>query len=245
MAAGKVYKHLAKTYFYTVDTQPIGGFELPTPDGEKTVYVTTGGGHMVSSDSPGGQKEARRKMEEMKALIARGEYKLLKTTELGSGETTYDYLFILSDGEELSWNFMLPLKGISSWDAYQDALRQKESKRMESIKEAIFAGRFRLLDVDVFKQHICQDQGSEDKIRVLQIHRPDGKVEALVRPYLPQPSVEMYSMSWDDHLREIAEGRRKLIKLETIPSYTYEITLADGTTTKWNYGDGDALVKPE
>jgi hypothetical protein len=48
--------------------------------------------------------------------------------------------------------------------------------------------------------------------------------------------------SWQEHLDAIREGKRELLELETVNSYTYEMTADDGTKVIFQYGGGNPLT---
>ena len=233
-AGERVYEYVAKTHFFSV-TESRGEWEIVTPDGKKQTFTRTSG-YGVDYDPSVGPEESERKLEEVKELIAKGEYELVGTFHPARGKTIYKYSFVLSDGEDFTWNLLLPLDGAASWEDYRERVRQAIAERDDRIAEAISAGRFRLIDADVIRSHVCRDAGSGELINVMHVSSPvpDRPDAALVKPYPLTSGGNGYHMSWQDHLKAIAEGRRELIRLETVKEYTYELVLSDGSRIDWS-----------
>ena len=215
---------------------------------EKIPVFAQGGvavvGTSIPADSPPGTAEkAKRHHEEMKQLIARKKYELVRTLEKG-GRKRYEYRFTFADGEHDTQTFSLPLKNVASWEDYWQKKEDREKQRQDKINRAISSGKFRLLDVEAISIHICRDADSDRKLRVQRLVGPDGKDEALVYPEVADVTKhENPWEKWPDHLQAVRQGKRVLLDLEILKSYTYEITLDDGSTTIFNYGGGRPLEK--
>ncbi len=257
-ASEQIYRRMAKRdLYYSESAVDMGKWDVTTPDGNKITFSSSMSGSISYDNSDTGLQEAKRKRREMKQLIAEKKYEFVEEieaieTEYAHDRVEYVYKFVLSDGEELVRSFSFPLEDIPSWDAYQDKLVERQAEWRELIKEAIAAGRYRVVDAKVIKSHICQDEGSQNLINVMEI-RPDPRVvkmegppRAYVHPYpLTLDEGEGYSMSWEDHLQEIAAGRRKLIRMEVLNRYTYELTFQDGAVFRTTFGadkDGKPII---
>jgi ATP:corrinoid adenosyltransferase len=244
-ATERVYRKITgATRIVHGETERVWDGKITRPDGKEILFGISTGSSTSSDDPNLTQEQVRQKHEEMKQLVARGEYELIRTDETESGETIYTYKFVLSDGEQLAWGTRIPLGQVASWDEYQQKVKEQAAERMERIKEAIAAGRFRLLNVDVIKSHICRDAATGEELRAMQIVMQDGELRANICFYPLAESKESYSTSWDDHLQAIADGQRELTKLDVLNQYTYEITFEDGSIIKWSYG-GAPLEKAE
>ena len=181
----------------------------------------------------------------MHKLIAEKKYKFIKVFEGTEGEKQYVYQFSFSDGSSMNTNFSMPLNNVSSWDDYQRKVEEQRQQRHEKINQAIAAGRFRLLNVELMQLHLCRDVASKQKFKVQRIPLADGRELAFPRgDYGPiPPSVQ--ETTWKEHLQAIREGKRELLSSETSNSYTYEMLADDGTKILFNYGGGEPLKKPE
>lgn len=113
--------------------------------------------------------------DEPKKLIAEGKYELVSTFDSTDGKKQYVYSFALSDGRSLGTNFSMRLENVSSWEDYQQKLDRQRQRRRERIDQAIAAGRFRLLDLEVMQIHICRDVLPDKKFKVQRIRHADGK----------------------------------------------------------------------
>jgi hypothetical protein len=184
-------------------------------------------------------------LDEIKKLIAEKKYKFLSTFESPDGQTQYVYSFSFSDGGHTAMNFSVPLEKVTSWDDYEQKQEEQQERRQEKIKQAVAAGRFRLINLEAMQSHLCRDVESNQKFKIQRIARPDGRDIAFLRPdYGPIPPSVKQS-SWQEHLQAIRDGKRELLEIETVNNYTYELVSDDGTKIIFNYGGGDPLKKPE
>ncbi len=181
--------------------------------------------------------------EEVKKLIAEKKYTLLSTLDSPVGEKQYVYRFDLADGSSTRNSFSMPLDGVSSWDDYQQKQGEQRQQRHDRINQAVAAGRFRLLNVEVMQIHLCRDVPSDKKFKVQRIERPDGSEIAF--PRADFGSLPPFVTSWQEHLQAIRAGTRTLLALETVNSYTYEMTADDGTKLVFQYGGNEPLKTPE
>ena len=260
-AGERVYKKVASLW---LQLEKPAVQEWTLPDGRKmtTCEVTA---TTVNSGNPKAVETAKHHHEEMKQLLRQRKYELIKTFDV-SGEKQYLYRFTFADGSRDTQNFAMPLDGVSSWEDYQQKSKALRQQRQEQVSKAIAAGKFCMLDVNVTCVHICRDAATGQKLRVQRISvsglqhiraaaqtdkEPDSQNDAtagdiaLARPFNEEtPAVTTMQTSWRDHLDAIRNGSRLLLSLETVPSYTYEVTLADGSTTIFSYG-GEPLQKPE
>jgi len=239
--AERVYNMVAKKYFERATTEG-PALEITTPDGKTAFMATVYGGSRPCD--PSAAEEARQREEEVKALIAAGKYEFVKSFESsGSGGTSYVYRFKLANGEELHQNFFCPLEQVTSWEDYEQKVKQQFERRSQAIAQAISKGNFRLLDIGLIKEHICLDPSTREKLSVLEVGLPDGPKTAMVHTYPIGESTRWYETPWEEHLREIEQGRRELLDVKITRSYTYQITLEDGTKTTFGYGGDEPLVK--
>ncbi len=102
-----------------------------------------------------------------------------------------------------------------------------------------------MLNLEVMQVRRCRDAQSDTKFKVQRIQRPDGNEIAFPRPDCGPIPPAVKQMSWQEHLRAIREGRQTLLELETVTSYTYEMTADDGTKLTFQYGGGEPLKMPE
>ena len=201
-------------------------------------------GTSIPADAPpGAEEKVKRHHKEMKQLIARKKYELVKTSEK-RGRKQYVYRFTFADGERDTMNFSIPLENVASWEDYWQKKEEQEQQRREKINRAVVAGRFRLLDVEALSVHLCSDVDSDQKLRVQRLVGPDGQAEAWVRFEIPDMTQHQDgNEKWEDHLQAVRQGKRVLLDLEVVKSYTYEVILDDGSKTIYNYGGGKPLGK--
>jgi hypothetical protein len=210
------------------------------PNGEK-MFVIESTVSNAGSAKPKDVEVAKRQHQEMRQLIAQKKFKLVKTFEAKGGEKQYVYRFNFADGDHMAMNFSMPLENVTSWDDYARKSEEQQRRRQENINKAIEAGKYRLLNVEVIQIHVCRDGGFRQKLQVQRIPLPDGKELALVRPDGAKVPECMPQTSWLEHLKAIREGKRELLDLQTVNSYTYEVLLEDGTKTLFNYGGSAPL----
>lgn len=225
-------------------------YEIATPDGKK-IGMFSAEGIVVSGVGSGELdanqvlQQAKRAQEEIKALIKSKKYECVKTFETPGAETQYVYIFTLSDGQKHAQNFGYPLEKVASWEDYLQKVQKQRQERQERITAAIANGRFRLLDIDLIKQHICRDAETAQMLSVMEHRLPDGEHVAKVDSYPLEKSQGGYQTSWQDHLNAIKEGKRELVKVMVTNRYVYEITLDDGSKAIFSYGGEEPLSKGE
>ena len=234
------------------------------PDGSvrgmiSSLSMSVGSG---AEDPAFADENARQQFEEMKGLVDRGEYKYVKsysspsTSLISSSGVTkkYIYKFTLANGEEFNWTFICPLEEVASWDEYRQKKAERLAKvkerfrqRSEATREAIAAGRVRLIEIIDVEVHICTDINSGKKIRVQRVVLPNGQELAAVSPYPIVASVgtRSHSTSWQEHLTAIDNGTRELIERKIRKLYRYEATLADGSTATYGGGPPPEKKKSE
>jgi hypothetical protein len=181
--------------------------------------------------------------KELSKLIAEKKYTFLRTFD-GDGEKQWVYSLKLPIGSNMSMNFSMPLDNVTSWEDYEKKRTEQRQQRHEKINEAIAAGRFRLVNVEVLQFHLCRDVQSNTEFKVKRDTGPDGKPMAMPLPTnspLP-PSVK--TTGWQDYLKAVRSGKVQLLGLEVINSYTYEMTANDGTKLIFNYGGKEPLKMP-
>ena len=233
-AAEKVYERITKKEQY-VELERFEEPPVTLPDGTTMGSVSVTGTYLPADAPPGSAEKAKKDHEEMKQLIAKRQYELVKTFEGGGGKQ-YVYRFTLSDGTSHGMNFSIPLENVTSWEDYCQKSREQKRQREESIFKAFAAGRFRLIDIDRISVYVCRDADSDTRYLVQRFPRPDGEDEALVRP--EGAGATRYKTSWKDHLETVRQGKRVLLDVRVTKSYIYEVTLDDGSTTTYQIGVG-------
>src|SRR5208337_3997093 len=166
-----------------------------------------------------------------------------KDYEGPNGEKEYVYRFAFSDGSSVATNFSISLENVSSWDDYQQKAAEQRQQRHEKINQAIAAGRFRLINLEVMQVHLCRDVATDRKFKVQRIPRGGGKDMAFPRADYSTIEPGLKETTWQEHLQAIREGKRELLILETTNSYTYEMISDDGTKLLFNYGGMEPLKK--
>ena len=136
----------------------------------------------------------------------------------------------------------MPLDKVSSWADYEKKQARQREQRNERISQALTSGRFRLLNLEVMQNHICRDVASGSTFKVQRIQRSDQSEIAFPRADFGAIPPSVHETSWKEHLQAIRDGKRQLLKLETVNSYTYEMTADDGTKDIFDYG-GDAPLE--
>lgn len=179
--------------------------------------------------------------EELDKLLKEKKYEFVKTFDSQNGEKRYAYQFIYPDGRRVSRNFSMPLDEVSSWDDYVKKQKLQREQRNERISQALTSGRFRLLDLEVMQMHICRDAESGSTFKVQRIQLPDHSEIASPRADFGKIPPSVQKTSWKEHLQAIRDGKRKLLKLETVNRYTYEMTADDGTKDIFRYGGTEPL----
>jgi beta-lactamase regulating signal transducer with metallopeptidase domain len=190
-------------------------------------------GFMTMSSGPGNDEETGKLLKEKK-------YELVKTFDSNIGKQ-YVYRFTYPDGRHVNRNFPTALDGVTSWADYEKKDKQREERRSKHISEALTSGRFRLLDLDVMQLHVCRDVASGKEFKVQRIGRGDQSEIALPRVDLGTLPSGVQQTSWQEHLQAIRDGKRQLLKLETVNDYTYEMTGDDGTKEIFGYGGQEPL----
>ena len=191
-------------------------------------------GFVTSRSGPGND-------EKMEKLIKEKKYEFVKTFDSRSGEKQYVYRFTYPDGRRVNRNFSMSLDKVSSWADYQKKQELQREQRNERISQALTSGRFRLLNLEVMQVHICRDVASGSTFKVQRIQRPDQSEIALPRADFGTIPPSVQETSWKEHLQAIRDEERQLLKLETVNSYTYEMTADDGTKDIFNYGGSEPL----
>jgi len=264
--AEEAYKKIASFFadeHESVIVDTVSSKEL-MPDGSVRAMISSlsmsiGSG---AEDPVFADEKARHQFEEMKKLVDRGKYKLINSylspcTSLisPSGVTKkYIYKFTLANGEEFNWTFICPLEQVASWDEYCEKkaerlakIKERFRQRSKGIKEAIVAGRVRLIETIDVEVHICKDLSSGKKLRVQRVVLRNGQEVAAVSPYPIVASVgtRSHSTSWQEHLTAIDNGTRELIERRMSKLYRYEATLADGSTATYSGGPPKDQPKPD
>jgi beta-lactamase regulating signal transducer with metallopeptidase domain len=183
---------------------------------------------------------------EIDKLIKQKKYTLLKTFESKDGRKQYAYRFTAANGRQVNRNFSMPLDHVDSWADYQAKRQRQDAERNERISQALTSGRFRLVNLEVMQVHLCRDVASGMEFKVQRIQLSDGTETALPRADYGQIPPSVKQTKWQDHVEAIRDGKRELLNLETVNSYTYEMTADDGTKVIFHYGGNDpldALVK--
>ena len=116
----------------------------------------------------------------------------------------------------------MSLDNVSSWEDYQQKADEQRRQRHEKINQAIKAGKFRLINLEVMQVHLCRDVETDQKFKVQRIPLGGGKETAFPRADYSTISPGVKQTTWQDHLQAIREGKRDLLDLETTTNYTYE-----------------------
>ena len=246
-ASEKVYKKVADkktpTRIFKVEEESATKPTMVLPDGRK-FHTASGSVTSISSDDPEVNLEkAKQQHEEMKKLIARKKYEFVRKFRDAPGDSGFIYRFTLSDGTEMAMNFSMRLEGVKSYEEYKKKDAERQRRRRKEIEKAIAKGSFRLINVDVILVHLCKDTKSGKKLDVQRIVLPDGERVALVSSHPAHKSQDQFQIDWKAHLQSIKDGERQLLDVRLTRSYSYEVTLADGSTTIFSYGGGDPLEK--
>jgi len=208
------------------------GYTLTMPDGSKQDFTTC-----KASDTSSDAKEVQSQVERM---IARKEYRRASTYEDPGGNINHVYVFKLASGSSYSRSFLYPLEDVSDWADYQKKVQAAEVQRTKDIQDAVKNGRYRLIDLDVGKIHVCRDLATGKKLFV---HMAGGKTpEACIFDDSSPGTTGTKALitPWEDHLKAIADGKRELLDIQTVKLPKYELTRADGTKFHYGYG-GDPL----
>lgn len=232
-AAEKVFESIANKDQY-VELERFEEPPLTLPDGSTMSSSSVTGTYLPPDAPPGSVEKAKKDHEEMKQLIAKKQYELVKTYDGAGSGKQYVYQFTLADGTSHRMNFSIPLENVASWDDYCRKSRKQNRQREEKIFKAFAADKFRLLDIDPISVHVCRDADSDVTYLVQRFRRPDEEDEALVRPQ--EEGVTRHKTSWEEHLAAIRQGKRVLLDLDVTKSYVYELTLDDGSTTTYAIG---------
>ena len=191
-------------------------------------FVTMGGGDPAND-------------EEMDKLIKEKKYEFVRTFDSRGDEKQYVYRFTYPDGHRVNMNFSMPLDKVTSCADYQKKQSLQREQRNERISQSLTSGRFRLLDLEVMQMHICRDVASGSTFKVQRIQRGDRSEIAFPRADFGAIPPSVQETSWKEHLQAIRDGKRQLLKLETVNSYTYEMTADDGTKDIFTYGGSEPL----
>jgi hypothetical protein len=203
------------------------------PNGMQMWFCSTGGGEPAVAP-------------EIKTLIAKKQYTFIRMFESPGGDTQYEYRFVLADGRETKLTVLTRLENVASWDEYLRKRDEQSRKRQETIRQALAAGRFRLINVEPLQVHLCRDKDTHQRFKIGRVAGRDGIDKAVTMPDSGPLPKSMTDGTWPEHLRAIREGKRELLGLQAVSSYTYEMTGDDGTKVLFNYGgDGGPLSDPE
>ena len=135
------------------------------------------------------------------------------------------------------------LEDLTSLDDYAQKQAEQQKQRRDRINQAVAAGRIRLLNADVMESHICRDVNSGIKFKVQRIRHADGKEIAFPRHDYSKTPTSVKKTSWQDHLQAIRDGKRRILDVESVNSYTYEMTADDGTKEIFQYGGRKPLLQ--
>lgn len=100
------------------------------------------------------------------------------------------------------------------------------------------------MNLEVMQVHLCRDTLSDKKFKVQRIRHRDGSEIAFPRSDYGAVPPSLEETSWQEHQQAIRDGRRALLELETVNSYTYEMTSNDGTKVVFQYGGNAPLKLP-
>jgi hypothetical protein len=142
-------------------------------------------------------------------------------------------------------DFSIPLDSVSSWDEYLKKDKEETRQRHDKINQAVTAGRFRLINLEVAQIHLCRDVATNQKFKVQRIALSGGKEVAFPRPDYSTIPPGVKETTWQEHLQAIRERKRELLSLETLNLYAYEMISDDGTKLIFTYGGSNPLTKPE
>lgn len=239
-AAEKVYSKLtfAKVHV-TLDRQPREEWKLSNG---RTLGGSGESGTVVNANDPEAIQAAQRHNVEMKELIAQKKYKFLRSFEDEStGGTEFVYQFASADGTFQAMNFSMRLENVSSWDDYQQKKKEQTRLYREQVNKAIAAGKYRLVDQDVYLVHICMDRATKQKLRVQRVQVPKNDDVAIYRPYNSaeeDKAITIPRSSWQEHLQAIRDEKLDLLDVDLTPHYKYEMTFEDGSKRFFHYGGG-------
>jgi len=236
-AAEKVYEAIQGRPVRTKLEAMVEEEPIVLSDGRTVVGVTTVG-TMTTADGTGATGVEEQQID---ALIRRGEYRLMREVAQANGETVHVYAFTLGDGRVVHRAFATRLDEVTSMADYREKQASRLRARHRAIREAVAKGDYRLLDVEPLLVHLCTDVASGREIEVQRIDLPDGRTIALARDAqealrsVSETDVS-YETDWEAHLEAVRGGRRTLRGARIVRRYTYEVTLADGTSVRHSYG---------
>ncbi len=220
--------------------------ELTLPSGKIVKFTTSRTSGVTTSDHhvniEQAQADQAARWDEIGQAILDGKYKLMQEHDLPNSPTLYGY-YIELPNDSTGTAFVVPLEKFESWEqfrALEDEVRRKHSQMCD---EAIDAGRYRLVDADVFLSHVCREAETGEEIvcqRVLSTIK-DIEPKAIITSWPRNMDVEreMIETTWQDHLDAIVDGSRELINTALINSYVYELILSDGRVVRWSTGGGN------
>ncbi len=210
---------------------------------KREVRVDLGDGRStwVPNDTPPGEvarrvEQLKERQKEVWQLIATKEYEFLSSFD-EEGGMDYIYRFTFSDGTKDNVGFSMSLDDVDSLEGYRKKEANLQRQRKEGIREAVLAGKYRLIEMEPEWTHICVEKDTGKKICVLCVTLYDDSRVALVSD---EEHAVQYRTSWQDHLDAIRSGEREAVDLNVSVRYLYEITLEDGSTTTFMYGGGTA-----
>jgi len=121
--------------------------------------------------------------------------------------------------------------GTTMWEGSSGPAIKEELKQLIAQKKYKFLSTF--------------DSPNGEKQYVYSFVFSDGSEIAFPRADYGSLPPSVKQTSWQEHLQAIRDGRRTLLELETVNSYTYEMTADDGTKLTFQYGGGNPLKMAE
>jgi CHAT domain-containing protein len=146
-----------------------------------------------------------------------------------------------SGGRDFTMNFTMPLENVTSWDDYRQKKEEQKRERHEKINQAIAAGKFRLLNVEVMQTNICRDAESGKKFMVQRMGAGTERDIAVPKTDFGEIPPSVKETSWKEHLQAIRDGKRELLDSHSTNDYKYEMTTDDGSKLMFGYGGDEPL----
>lgn len=171
---------------------------------------------------------------ELDEIIKNKKYEFVESYEFPNVGTLHKYSLHYPHGRQVRTTFAVRLETVSSLKDYQEKEIQHWQQQRDHRNQAFAAGRFRLLNLEVMQMHLCRDVASGIDFKVQRLQYADGS-EVAVTWADASGKIPVTETSWKEHLQAIRDGKRQLLKLETLQSYTYEMTADDGTKAILNY----------
>jgi hypothetical protein len=120
-------------------------------------------------------------------------------------------------------------------------LRTFDDLEHEKINQAIAAGKFRLLNVEVMQTNICRDAESGKKFMVQRMGAGTERDIAVPKTDFGEIPPSVKETSWKEHLQAIRDGKRELLDSHSTNDYKYEMTTDDGSKLMFGYGGDEPL----